>query len=78
MLASHDHFMGPNNVDHIQKQAEQKLLSLSCQGERKNCTLERFVNVNKEQHTIMEGFTDHGYCRLDARTKVTHILDGIK
>ena len=26
----------------------------------------------------MEGLTDHGYCGLDARTKVTRLLDGIK
>ena len=29
MLAFHDHFPGPNKVNQIQKQAEQKLLSLS-------------------------------------------------
>ena len=31
MLEFHDPFLGPKNVDHIQKQAEHKLLSLSYQ-----------------------------------------------
>ena len=36
------------------------------------------MTARKEPHTILEGLTDHGYCRLDARTKVTRLLDGIK
>ena len=36
------------------------------------------MTAHKEQHTIMEGLTDHGYCGLDARTRVTHLLDRIK
>ena len=78
MLAFYDHFLGPNNIDHIQKQAETKLLSLSYQGERKNWNFEKFVTSHKEQHTILEGLTDHGYGGMDVRTKVTRLLDGIQ
>ena len=53
MLAFRDQFLGPNNVDHIQKQAGKKLLSLSYQAERKNLTFERFVTLHKEQYTIL-------------------------
>ena len=36
------------------------------------------MNAHKEHHTILKGLTDHGYCGLDARTKVTCLLDRIK
>ena len=35
------------------------------------------MTAHKEQHTILEGLTDHGYYGLDARTKVTRLLYGI-
>ena len=78
MLAFPDQFLGPNNTNHIQKQAEQKLLSFSYQGEGKNWTFERFVTAHKEHHTILEGLTNHGYCGLDVRTKVTRLIERIK
>ena len=78
MLEYHDHFLGPNTVNHIQKQAKQKLLSISYWEVRKNWNFGRFLSVQKEQHTILEGFTDHGCCRLDERRKVTRLLDEIK
>lgn len=77
MLAFHDHFLGPNNISHIQKQAESKLLTLTYQGERKNWNFERFVTSHKEQHTILESLTDHGYPGMNARTKVDRLIDGI-
>ena len=36
------------------------------------------MNAYKEQHTILERLTGHGYCGLDARTKVACLLYGIK
>ena len=36
------------------------------------------MTAHKEQHTILEGLTGHGYCRMDMMTKVTSLLDGIK
>ena len=53
VLAFHDHFLVPKNVDHFQNQAEKNLLSLSYQVERKNFTFERFVTLHKEQYTIL-------------------------
>ena len=78
MLAFHDKFLGPNNVDHINKQGKQKLLSLSYQAERRNWTFKRFVTEQKDQNIILEGLTDHMYFGLDARKKVTRLLYGIK
>ena len=76
MLAFRDHFLGPNTINHIQNQDEQKIFSLSFQGEINNWTFERFVIAHKEYHTILEGLTDHGYCGVDAMTEVNCILDG--
>ena len=36
------------------------------------------MTYHKEQHTILEGLTDHGYGGMDVRTKVTCLLDGIQ
>ena len=52
-LEFHDHFMESKNINHIQKQAEQKLLYLSNQGERKKWTFKRFVTAHKEKQTII-------------------------
>ena len=51
---------------------------LSYQDKRNNWTFERFLTVHKYQHIILEGLTDHRYCRLDARTRVHYLLNRIK
>ena len=78
MLAFCDHFGGPNKMDHLQNQAEMNLYNLMYAGERKNCSFERFVTAHKEQHTIIEGLTDHGYNGFNNRTKFTRLIDGVK
>jgi len=75
-LAFHNHFLGPNNISHIQKQAELKLLTLTYQDKRKNWNFECFVMSHKEQHTILESLTDHGYPGMNERTKVDQLIDG--
>ena len=37
----------------------------------------KFVALHKEQHTIMEVFTDYGYSKIDNGTKICHFLQGI-
>ena len=65
-------------MDHLQKQADMKLQNLTYLGERNNWNLERFVSAHKDQHTILEVLTDHGYNGLDSRTKVTCLMDDVK
>ena len=48
MLALYDHFLGPNNVDQLQKQSDVKPQNLPYAGERKNWNFEQFVTENKE------------------------------
>ena len=78
MLAFYDHFVVPNNVNHLQKQADIKLQNLMYARERNNWYFERFVNEQKEQHTILEGLTNIGYNNLDKRTKLSRLVNGVK
>ena len=55
-----------------------KLQNLKRAGAINNCKFEWFVTAHKEQHTILEGLTNHGYNGLDDRTKVTRLVDGVK
>ena len=47
-------------------------------GERENWDFEPFETAHKEQHTILEGLTEHDYNGLDNRTKITRLMDGMK
>ncbi|KAI2507210.1 hypothetical protein MHU86_7167 [Fragilaria crotonensis] len=74
----YQHFLGPNNVDNMAAQAEDKLKSTVYNGEQRRWDFERYVNVHKQQHSIMEGLVEHGYTGIDPRSKVRYLLDGIK
>ena len=72
------HFLGPNNVDNMATLAEDKLKSTVYNGEQRRWDFERYVNVHKQQHSIMEGLVEHGYTGIDPQSKVRFLLDGIK
>lgn len=72
------HFLGPNNVDNMATMAEDKLKSTVYNGEQRRWDFEKYVNVHKSQHSIMEGLVEHGYTGIDPRSKVRYLLDGIK
>ena len=77
-LALKNHFLGPNNVDNMAKQAEDKLGSTTYLGEQRRWTFEKYVRIHVDQHTILEGLTEHGYSGIDPRSKVRYLLRGIK
>ncbi|KAI2504041.1 hypothetical protein MHU86_10403 [Fragilaria crotonensis] len=77
-LALYTHFLGPNNVDNMATLAEDKLKSTVYNGEQRRWDFEKYVNVHKQQHSIMEGLVEHGYTGIDPRSKVRYLLDGIK
>lgn len=77
-LNLHQHFLGPNNVDNMATLAEDKLKNTVYNGEQRRWDFERYVNVHKQQHSIMEGLIEHGYTGIDPRSKVRFLLDGIK
>lgn len=37
-----------------------------------------FVNLHRQQHSVLEGLVKHTYAGTDERSKVRHLLDGIK
>lgn len=71
-------FLGPNNVDNMATLAEDKLKTTVYNGEQRRWDFEKYVNVHKSQHSIMEGLVEHGYTGIDPRSKVRYLLDGIK
>lgn len=77
-LGLQQHFLGPNNVDNMATLAEDKLKNTVYNGEQRRWDFERYVNVHKQQHSIMEGLLEHGYTGIDPRSKVRFLLDGIK
>ena len=73
-----DHYLGPNNVDHMAASAEKLLATSSYQGEKKSWNFEKFATMHMEQHNILESLVDHGYTGIDARSKVRFLNEGIK
>jgi hypothetical protein len=77
-LGLYQHFLGPNNVDNMATMAEDKLKSTVYNGEQRRWDFEKYINMHKSQHSIMEGLVEHGYTGIDPRSKVRYLLDGIK
>ena len=73
-----NNYLGPNNVDNMASLAEKKLESTTYSGERKRWNFEKYVKVHMDQHSILQGLTEHGYVGIDERSKVRHLMAGIK
>jgi hypothetical protein len=74
----YNHFLGPNNVDHMASKAERRLRDVNYHGEKRNWTFEKYVTVHKEQHHVLTNLEQHGYKGIDDRSKVRFLIDGIK
>jgi hypothetical protein len=46
-------------VDNMATQSEDKLKNTVYNGKQRRCDFERYVNVHKQQHSIMEGLVEH-------------------
>ena len=77
-LGIYDHYLGPNNVDHMASKAERCLQTTCYRGETKGWNFEKYVTLHKEQHHVLEGLEMHGYKGIDDRSKVRYLNDGIK
>jgi hypothetical protein len=73
-----DHYLGPNNVDNSATEAERKLTSTNYNGEKRRWNFERYVRVHVDQHQVLNNLKAYGYAGIDDRSKVRHLLDGIK
>ena len=77
-LALYNNFLVLNNVDHMESAAENMIQNSAYHGEQKNDTFERYVTIQKEQHTILEHLEDHDYKGINERLKVLYLIAGIK
>lgn len=73
-----NHYLGKNNVDNLSTQAEQRLQALSYSGETRRWNMEKYVRAHMDQHNILQGLVEYGYSGIDERSKVRHLLNGIK
>ncbi|KAI2512366.1 hypothetical protein MHU86_2028 [Fragilaria crotonensis] len=72
------HYLGPQHVDNMATMAEDKLKNTVYNGKQRRWDFEKYVNVHKQQHSVLEGLTEHGHVGIDPRSKVRYLLDGIK
>ena len=77
-LSLWNHYLGPNNVDNMASKAERKLAATQYFGEKKRWNFEKYVSLQKEQHTTLHRLEEHGYAGIDDRSKVRWLMDGIK
>jgi hypothetical protein len=68
--ALYERFLGPNNTNNLAASAESKLKKATYFGEKKHWNFEKYVNLQKEQHNILEGLTQYGYAGIDDGSKV--------
>ena len=55
-----------------------KLKNTVYNGEKRRWDFEKYVNTHKQQHSVLEGLTEHGYVGIDPPSKVGYLLDGIQ
>jgi hypothetical protein len=72
------HYLGVNNVDNMSAKAEHILQTTSYTGEKRRWNFEKYVRTHIDQHSILEGLKEHGYAGIDERSKVRHLIAGIK
>ena len=77
-LAIWDHYLGPNNVDHMANEAEKTLSTSRYHAESRTFNFEKLVLQHLKAHLILEGLVEHGYVGIDERSKVRHLMESIK
>ena len=76
--ALHQHYLGPNNVDHMAAAAEKELDGHRYNGESRNYSLEQHILTHLKAHAILEDLKEFGYHGIDERSKVRKFVDSIK
>ena len=76
--ALHQHYLGPNNVDHMAAAAKKELDLHRYSGESRNYSLEQHILTHKKAHAILEDLKEFGYNGIDERSKVCKFVDSIK
>ena len=73
-----DFYLGENNIDIMANSAERRLQDVDYDKERAKWNFDKYVKCHKDQHLILEGLVRYGYSGIDDRSKVRHLMDGIK
>ena len=76
-MASFNHYLGPNNVQHQAAQAKRTLRAITYVKDTRNWTFETYVTKMVEQHVTLAGLTEYGYMGIDVGTTIRLFLDGI-
>ena len=74
----YNHYLGPNNVDNMSSAAEKQLTSMRYVGEKKRWNFEKYVRMMQDQFEVLNGLKEYGYSGIDERSKVRHLMEGIK
>ena len=71
-------YLGKKNVDNMPSRAEAKLKDTSYSGEKRRWNFEKYVKMHIYQHDILTGLVEHRYSGINDRSKVRHLMAGIK
>ena len=77
-LGLKNHYLVNNNVDNMSSRAEAKLKDTSYSGEKCRWNFIKYVKMHVDQHAILTGLVEHGYSGIDDRSKLRHLMAGIK
>ena len=72
------HYLGENNINNLATAAETTLENTTYKGESKRWTFDQYVRLYMDQHQIFTSLTSHGYTGIHERSKVRHLMAGIK
>ena len=72
------HHIGKSSVDNMATSAEGNLDLARYSGETRKWIFNKYVKVHMDQHQILTDLEDHGYKRIDKRSNMWKLLNGIK
>ena len=77
-LALWAYYLGKQNVDNQATTSEKGLELATWSGDTKRYTFDDYVKIHMDHHSVLTDLTAHGYAGIGERSKVRHLLKGIK
>jgi hypothetical protein len=78
VLGLEGHYLGINNVDNMAVTAEAAIQNAVYRGESRRFDFERYVKIHVDNFNITKNLVTHGYSPMDERSRVRHLMTGIK
>ena len=72
------YYLGKANVDNQASASEKGLDLARWSGDTKRYTFNDYVTIHLNHHSVLNDLTSHGHSGIDERSKVRHLLKGIK